>query len=359
MIVFYILLFVPMMMQFVASCRTDDECQKKSKNSLLFFFMFVTVLVALRHESVGSDTRNYINHFQRFSSMSWEQVKTSSMEIGFAYFNKIISVFTKNIQIYLAITAIISFVMIYRTYKRLCEDSSLTIVLYIIMSTFVMAFSGIRQMLAVSIGFLAYECVCKKKFVPFVIATALAMTFHTSAFMIAFMYPVYHAKITKKWLLAIVPLLVVTFVYNETIFEFLSVYIERYTKYDAEISSTGAYTMLILFVMLTVFAFVIPDESKMDAETVGLRNFLIVALALQMFVPLHTLAMRMNYYYIIFIPLLIPKIIQYSKKEMRQLASLARFVMVMFFIGYFFYSAYTSDSNLNVFPYHFFWENVI
>ena len=115
--------------------------------------------------------------------------------------------------------------------------------------------------------------------------------------------------------------------------------------------------MLLLFTAFAIFAFLVPDESQLDAETIGLRNFLLLSLVIQMFAPLHVLAMRMNYYYIIFIPLLLPKIIQYRSKRWNQVAFLGRHVMVLFFLVYFFANAYR-DGGLNVFPYHFFWESV-
>ena len=96
----------------------------------------------------------------------------------------------------------------------------------------------------------------------------------------------------------------------------------------------------------------------MDKETYGLRNLLILALALQMFAPLHSLAMRMNYYYIIFIPLLIPKIVECRSERWNQVAKAGRNVMLIFFLIYFYIGAY-SGGGLNVFPYHFFWEKVI
>jgi hypothetical protein len=115
--------------------------------------------------------------------------------------------------------------------------------------------------------------------------------------------------------------------------------------------------MLLMFAMFAAFAFLIPDESKMDEETIGMRNFLLLSVVIQMFAPLHTLAMRMNYYYIIFIPLLMPKIISQRSERYSQVAILARYVMVAFFYLYFFVNAKTGDS-LETFPYHFFWEAV-
>ena len=113
--------------------------------------------------------------------------------------------------------------------------------------------------------------------------------------------------------------------------------------------------MIILFVMFAVFAFLIPDETKIDSETIGLRNFLLFSIVIQMFAPLHSLSMRMNYYYIVFIPLLLPKIIKYKSERYKQVAVVARHVMVIFFFIYFFINA-SVGGGLRVFPYHFFWE---
>jgi hypothetical protein len=115
--------------------------------------------------------------------------------------------------------------------------------------------------------------------------------------------------------------------------------------------------MLILFAVFTAFSFIIPDERSIDSEVIGLRNFLLLVLVLQMFAPLHELAMRMNYYYIIFIPLLIPKIVACRSKRWNQVAVLGRHVMVVFFLLYFFITAHGGGA-LHVFPYHFFWETI-
>lgn len=357
MVVFYILLLVPMMMQCVSVKGDHITYNKKNERALAFFFVFLTLLVMLRHESVGTDTQNYIRIFDDFSRMDWRQAGSKTVEFGFSFFNKFVLLFTKEPQIFLIIAAIIPMVMIYSTYKRLCVDTSLTIVLFCTLSTFVMLFSGIRQTIAIGIGFIAYEYARKKKPVPFIITVLVAITFHTSAFMLLVMYPLYHARITQKRLYAVIPILALIFIYNKPIFSILSLILSRFTKYKGVISSTGAYTMLILFAVFTVWAYLIPDESKMDVETIGLRNILLFSLMLQMFAPLHTLAMRLNYYYIVFLPLLIPKIIQYRSIRWKQVAVLGRHIMVVFFLAYFFYSAYTGV-NLRVFPYHFFWESV-
>lgn len=354
--VFFVLLLVPIMIQHIAIKGYHIDYQKRNKMALAFFFFLLTLLVMLRHESIGNDTRNYIHFYEKYCRAEWDHLAKQGLEIGYVCFNKFVSLISKAPQFFLAVAAAAVSAMIYPTYKRLCVDASLTIVLFCIMSTFVMMFSGVRQMLAVGIGFVAYEFTRSKKPFFFILVVLLAISVHTSGFMLAFMYPLYHARITKKWLYIVVPVLVVIFMFNRQVFSLLVGIMVRFTAYSGSVSSTGAYTMLILFAGFTVFVFLIPDESKLDKEIIGLRNFLVFALVIQMFAPLHTLAMRMNYYYIIFIPLLLPKIIQHRSKRWNQVATLGRHVMVVFFLLYFFVSA-SRGGNLNVFPYHFFWEN--
>ena len=353
-----VLLLTPLAIQHLTVRGNGIDNVRKNKISITVFFLLLTVLVMLRHRSVGSDTETYIYLFKQYSNSSWNDLGKYAIESGFVYLNKIVSIFSDEPHFFLAIIALITSAMIYPTYKRLCIDSSLTIVLFCTMSTFVMMFSGIRQMLAIGIGFVAYEFVRNKKLVPFILVVFLATVIHTSAFILAFMYPLYYAKITKKWLLAVVPSLAIVFVLNRQIFHILALVLERYTDYDASTTQTGAYMMLILFVLFAIFSFLIPDEETLGEETIGLRNFLLLSLVIQMFAPLHTVAMRMNYYYIIFIPLLLPKIIEHRSERWGQVATVGRHVMVVFFLGYFFFSAYTSGA-LKVFPYHFFWENVL
>lgn len=357
MAIFYVLVLIPMMMQHFTIRGYNFEYQRRNERALSFFFCLLTLLVMFRHESVGTDTENYIYYFNEFSRLSWQNLGDKGLEIGFAIFNKMVSLISKNPQVYLASAALAVSVMIYPTYKRLCVDTSLTVVLYCLMSTFVMMFSGIRQMLAVGIGFIAYGFTRRHKFLPFLATVLLSMTVHTSSFMLLIMYPLYHAKITKKWLYAVIPMLATLFVFNRQVFVILSIILDRYTRFESIASATGAYTMLILFAIFAAFAFLVPEESEMDEETIGLRNFLLLALMIQMFAPLHVLAMRMNYYYIIFIPLLLPRIIQCRRKRWSQVAILGRHIMVMFFLCYFL-AHMQQGSSLDVFPYHFFWENV-
>lgn len=356
MLPFVFLLLVPILIQHI-EIKTIDY-QKKNKFAITLFFVLLTILVMFRHESVGTDTENYINIYSYISRLDWSNINVGASEFGFSVLCKMISIFSLEPRLFLVVVAVVVFSVILPTYCRLCLDSSLTIVLFCTMSTFVMMFSGIRQMIAIGIGFIAYEFTREKKFFCFLISVIVAISFHSSALMLLFMYHLYHARITKKWLYIVIPVMSIVFIYNKPIFSTLTLILEKYSRFEGSVTSTGAYTMLILFVLFAVFAFLIPDEEQIDDETIGMRNFLLLSIIVQMFAPLHSLAMRMNYYYIIFIPLLMPKIIHFRNERWEQVAIAGRHIMVVFFLGYFFINAYSGGA-LKVFPYHFFWENVV
>ena len=354
MVPYIILLTVPILLH-PFTRETSINRFRLDRIPLFLFFAFLTVLVMLRHRNVGNDTNNYIYLFEKFANMGWSRLTKDFTEIGYKLFNKLLSLISKEPRFFLAMIGFAVSAMIYPTYRRLCVDPPLTIVLFCVMSIFPMMLSGIRQMMAIGFGMIAYAFVRRRKPILFLLMVAAAMSFHTSAFMLLFMYPLFHARINKKWAFFSIPALVIAFVFNRQIFGLLGALLQSFTKYEATLTATGAYSMLILFASFVVFSFVIPDDALLDDETIGLRNFLLLSLVLQMFAPLNFLAMRMNYYYIAFIPLLLPRIIACASVRYRSIAAWARNIMVVFFFVYFFVRA-NSGITLRTVPYHFFWE---
>lgn len=355
MIPYYILIIlpiIPLMFRFEGIKFGKNVAISKNELSIGLFFTVLLVLVSLRAITIGIDTQNYIYLFNSFSNMSWKELFIGQ-EPAYAVLNKLVSYISKNPNLLFFVLAMMYIIPTAKFYIDNIEMPMLTIALFVSMSTFVMLFSGVRQSIAIAIGIVAFYLTKNKKLIPFILVVLLAILFHRSAFMIAFMYPLYHIKITKKWLLVVVPLMLAVFVFNKPIFNFLAIFISG--SYEVKVSSTGAYTMIVLFAMLSVFSYVVVDEEKMDSITFGFRNFLLLATTLQMFAPLNSLAMRMNYYYIIFIPILIPKIIKLASVRWNQVAKLAGLLMTVFFFAYFLFLE-PAENVLSTFPYKFFWE---
>lgn len=350
----YIVMLLAPTIPFLFRIKRHGKVDSK-RDSINLFFVIYLLLLTMRSRAIGRDLTGYESIFLSLSKEPMELLFQSDLEIGYVLLNKFISLFTSDFQWVIVVTAIITVVPIWYIYKKESEDAYITIALFTMLPTFAMSFSGLRQAIAISFGALAYEFTKNKKPLRFVITVAIAFLFHKSALILLLMYPLYWAKITKKWLVAVVPAMVAILALNRPIFAFLQKLISDF--YTTAARETNAYTMIVLFVLLAVFAFVIPDDKECGFDLIGLRNLLLLAIVIQMFVPLHTLAMRFNYYFIIFIPLLISKVVKYRSKRFNQVALLAKYVMIVFFVCYFFFNT-SSRNPLDIYPYKFFFSDI-
>lgn len=332
--------------------RHGNETTREQSSITLFFFVLL-LLLALRDTSIGADLPNYQYMFSRFSKISFSQVFSIDTESGYVLLNKIVALLGGNFQCLLALSAAISIIPIAIVYKREVEIPYLTIALFLFIPIFVMLFSGLRQSIAIGIGMISYVFVKEKHPIYFLLTVLIAFLFHRSAIALLLLYPVYHMSLTRKKLIFIIPILVFLFTFNKQVFNVLLFIFSDI--YSGEMLETGAYLTLILFILFAIFSYIVPDEKKLDETTMRQRNILLLCVILQMFAMWHSLAMRVNYYFIIFIPLLIPKIINCALSRYKGIATAAKYILIVFFLLYFFISAPKSNS-LDTFPYHFFWE---
>ncbi len=358
MIPYYILaLFPPVVSYFIFSSK--EQQKKRNRLMLTLFFGIFIFLVAFRARSIGADTVNYTNIFKQVSLLNWDKVEgLESLEGGYLYFNKILTLFSNDYRLLLVVVALLSIIPMAIMLVKESENGILTIVLFMAVAPFSMYFSGLRQVLAMALIVPAYYLTKHKKLLPFILVVLFAMLFHTSAFIMVLIYPLYHIRITTNKFLVMIPVILLVYLFNGPIFSFLVEMLgEGYENYNV-IEDTGAITMVILFVIFAAFAFTIADDKKLSKDDFGLRNLLVIALVLQLFAPINHIAMRMNYYFIPFIPILMPKLINKSKAEYRQIAIFASVVMSIFFLLYFFFNAHTTVDGgvMKIFPYKSMWE---
>lgn len=371
MLPYFIVIILSFFFCFVAKIRDKrklivgyGELVSKNNLAVFVFFLMLWLLLACRSVEVGTDTENYKYFFATQSNQSLSQIFNVSVEPLFKALNWLIGQVTKNFQIYLAIIGAITVIPIATLYNQDKRHSYLKIILFVNMSVFVMLFSGIRQAIAMSIGLIAFHFVKKKKLISFLITVFIAIGFHTSAFILFAMYPLYYFKLKKKHLYIIVPLIAIVYIFNRPIFTgLLNIMMLFNTRYDDYVSlgNTGAVTMIICFAAFTLFAYIIPDAQKVDDNFIGMRNYLLLATLLQCFAPLHALAMRMNYYYILFVPVVVSMALNYVDNRWKQIAKVAEIVMCVFFTLYFLFTVYTGSLTdggaLNTYPYIPFWAD--
>ena len=362
MLAYYLLLGIPLFLEIVVSfygsntLSTEERIKNEKRIVAVFFFLYFLML-ALRGMEIGTDTHAYKQFFDSISQIKWSAVWEHDLEHGFVILNKAISSIGGDFQFFLGVVALIAVLPIAYLYYKESESSILTITIFINLSVFTMLFSGLRQSIAISIGAIVFYCVKNKKFLWFLFFVFIAYNFHNSAFILLTLYPVYHIKITKKSFQFIVPLMVLLFIFKKQVFSFLIMLMnEDYQDKYSDFKETGAYMILILFVLFTVYSFIEMEDKYVDKETMGLRNILVVATCIQMFSSVHYLAMRMNYYFILFVPIVISKISVRGNKDDKVIVKVINVVLCAFFLFYFFYSAETGADILNIFPYETFWS---
>ena len=329
-------------------------CETQTASIDIFMFLFL-LLLAFRGLQCGADTRQYLRLFNEYSSQPVSAMLSSyDDEFGYILLNKLISGVTRNFQVLLLVTSVICVYPLWYFYKRESETQLLTIVLFLGVVPYMMYFSGIRQAIAISLGIPAWYAARSKKLFRFAMFVFLAMQFHVSAFMLLLIYPLYHAKITKRWLWLVIPCIAMVFVFRTPIFNVLITLL--WTEYETT-DATGAVTILILLIIFGLYSYILPEDEDLDRDTIALRNILLLSITIQIFAMLHPLSMRMNYYFLIFVPILIPKIANRSKKQFTQIARLSVIVMTVYFMYYFINSVIIDKDSLNIFPYIPFWKN--
>lgn len=362
MLPYYVLMLMPMAVAIYSSRgKIGIESANKTKDSrraFILFFGFFIILLSLRSLECGVDLKAYQYYYNVDLDIPLESIpQRYSIEVGFHLFNKIVSIINNNFQVYLALVAIICITPLLVIYISDSDLPLLSIALFVVIAPFSLYFSGIRQSLALAFAPLSLYAAKKKKIWVFILSVFLSVLFHQSGIILAVLYPLYGAKIKKNWLYLVIPIMGIVLVFNSRIYSLMATFFgERYLGRYGEVSSTGAYTTIILMLMLSVYSIIMPDNEKIDVDTLGYRNILFFSTCLQCFAPVNSIAMRMNYYYLIFVPIAISRVITRSKESLKSTALLSYCVLIMVFYVYFFYNAYTGADVLQVFPYVPFWK---
>ena len=357
MVVYYVLMALPILYFLYVKCSGDLYQQNvANKRAIVLFFAGLIVLLWLRDKTVGNDCENYLDAFFRIKKMSFEKIWASGDEWGYRVLNKIIAMINDGQQFFFLAIALFSLVPIMILYKKESEDAIVTIGLFSFF-VFSMYFSGFRQICAMSFVVPAYYATKHRKFLLFLVSVGIAYLFHQSAVAILLLYPIYRLKITKPRILYLIPFWGLIFLRKEAVFSvMLRILPSQYEETYSEISPTGAYSVLLLLILFVIVVYLIMDDTLVDADTMGMRNVLLLTAILQIFASVSTVAMRLNYYYLLLLPIALTKCISKCHFKYRQIADWSFAGVGIFFIGYFFYNAYVGRDILNVFPYKFYFS---
>lgn len=320
-------------------------------------FVLLVMLFSLRHPSMGVDLQygepnGYLGQFQRISRLSFTELFSTSIlnyEIGFVIFNKLISYISTDVQFYLFACTFFAILPIFYIIYKYSETPVFSFIIYLGLPVFLMLFSGMRQILAIGLCAFAIKFILGKKPIKFIITVVVATLFHYSAIVFFIAYPIFYIKLDKKMRILSLLLIALTFIFRKQLFVVLS----KILKPEASITDNGAFSLFAVFVIVYVYCFVF---AKNDKIINGLLNIFLFACLAQAFGGIYSTAMRVGYYFMLNLVLLLPRVVK--NIEDFKIKFLSYLFISVAFIAFGLWSLYNSSWAM-AYPYYFFWGPIL
>lgn len=288
------------------------ESKRALKNFYIFSAIVVILFQGLRSFSVGTDLQAYIPAFSKIGenvSFLKGNFTYANFEIGYIFLNKILYVIGVNERLFLCIIAAIIQIPIFVTIYKNSDSPLLSILVYFAFGNFFMTFSGLRQAISMSFCFAAYTFIKNKKPLKFILIIAFATLFHKSSLICLILYPLYHIRITRKYIPLILLGIIGIFLLRNQIFALLS---KIYYGEVKATSNTGAYTMFAMYLLLLVVSFI---NKEPDKDYIGLRNILLMLVCIYALASVHDYVTRIGYPLSLYLSIFVPRILKNLKPD--------------------------------------------
>lgn len=310
----------------------------------------IWLIQALRDFTIGTDVENYINAFSKAELIGDE----NQTEIGFLKFNYFIHKYlTDSGQAYLAVVSGIFILSYSIVVYKFSQVPSLSYVILVSFVIYIFSFSALRQICAMSITTFSFIYIYKKNLLSFLICTALASLFHSSAIIFIIAYPLCnYVKLTKSFYIYSFIIIACSISYFKQIITFAITLIFAESQYDSylEANSAPAYNLAILIFLFFLFTFLNKNPTRLDKQ---MQLMLFLSFSFQCLGLISPVIPRLGFYFFIFISIALSNItIGFSNlKTSQHISQMA----ISSFMIWFFFRTY-SNGYLNVIPYKFMWE---
>ena len=321
---------------------------KTSKKYYMTIFLLLILFLVLRSDKVGIDNNNYKSIFQYCHDLNFIDVFSYERhEIGYKYYNKIISLIYYNFNFFMIITAILSMIGVYYFIKNNSKNYVYSLLIFITFNFYGFFFGIYRQVLAISILLCSLKFVKERQLKKFILTVFLASLFHKTALIFLIVYILPKIKINdilvRVWILLTLLFLII----KSSIIQFILGYI--YKPAEATGISGGGYKMLLLLFILSLVCYYYQKNLlKQDKNNIIFINMIFVATMIQCLSTVFGNAYRMTLYFSLAMIIIIPNILEIIKSK-----ELKRFAVIMMFICLTVYYYYTTTNLINYVSYEF------
>ena len=337
----------------------------KTKKTFHIYRILFTILMALglffvmalRDVSVGTDTYSYFLEYE--SAEEFINYNLRPTELGYSYFNFLVSKTGINYQGYLSIISAFFIIVVSLLFYQYSKNIPLSFFLHITIGLFAFSMSGIMQTLAIAIVFIAFLFLLRGRQLAFFILVAFATLIHNSALIFISVYFLRNIRLSKYQAILVFAISLSTFVTSRIVAPLIQTLINglsliQYFRYFNEINYINPVVIIVYIAIPLSCLFIWPKNRQGEhvekilsiSFVMACLNIVIYALSLRI-----NLFERLSYYFILPIAILIPNIIQHIKTKNIQL--IAKMASVFLPMAQFFISI--PGNSIGIDKYRFFW----
>ncbi len=207
MVVYY---FILCGLTFLGVANALSNKNKNYQNVIVIIaLLLLFIFAALRSINIGADTRQYVSHFLKISNTNISDFSNynngwyGDVEIGYKFYNKFISFFSKNPQAITIVNSLVQILLISILIFRDSKHKWLSVFLYYTFCFYQTALNLTPSSFVSYFVFLSFPFIKNKKLIAFLAFVLIGMTFHTSAIFFIPLYFLSKIKISPKSMFAV------------------------------------------------------------------------------------------------------------------------------------------------------------
>lgn len=340
-------------------CNRKKFLKKVQISYLNYSFLFLALMVSLRHQSIGNDTQVYFEGFKQYIP----NMTDTRYEPGYKFLCDLGKTLSNSPHIIIVISGILSSGLYYFSIRKNSGNPIMSVMLFVFLGFFDDSMNIMRQAIACAFVLLSYNYICKNKFVGFVSCILLAASFHLTAIIFTLMWPLRKFKVNKKALLILFGGIILIYIGFKSILALVESVFIQYENYQNSIYGEGAkfgalfkatnYGCLLIMVII---AYLVIGQSKFKTLKLDFIILMcIIGFAIQIISFQMSVIGRIALYFNAFQLFLIPNLISAIRNlENRQIIVVSTFLI----LNIFYWTVQLLRPGWNViYPYHTFLFN--
>lgn len=333
------------------------DLRRQKRQSIIYEVVVAVILiliVGLRKETIGIDSQNYVNTFERYSRISsarfWEGLGGFFDEPGYKLLNRFLGhELGLGYTMLFLVCAVASVAPVAVLIHKHSDHPELSWCFFLLFGFYTFCFSGMRQATATGITVLAFLSIPQKKPIKFVLLVLLAMMFHVTSAIFLPMYWLRRLKISWINFALCVIAGIIVYIFRVPLLAFLNEYARIY-YWSTDTGGENQFLFIVLMCVSGIFM----KEQFSEGNPINSLVYFAVAGAGVMFWMLkqNPTFFRLFQYYYLYSIIFIPNQIKTIKSQAIRWGFAAGYL----FVGAVFFYTQILTADLKLIYYEFFWQ---